>query len=99
LVVWCIAQRHLARPVDRHPIFRVWQVLGCQPEINGVIGQVVEQAGREEGGFERLLSAVHRAQRLAEHLDVAHGVLEPFHSEIKVIERERFLKNGRVGFE
>ena len=61
--------------------------------------QVVEQPHRQQRGLDRLLAPVHRPQRLADHLDVAHRVLEPVHAEIEIVQRERLLEHGRVGFQ
>ena len=51
---------------------------------------------RRELGLQRLLPPVHRCRGLADHLDVAHGVLEVGVAEVVVVEAERLLEPGVV---
>ena len=72
------------------------QVLGRQPEVDGVLGDLVERERRRELRLERLLAAEHRRRRLADHLDVAHRVLEVLGSEVEVVDAQRLLELRRV---
>ena len=81
---------------ERHAVVRPRQVLGREPEVDGVLGDLVEAEGRRELRLDRLLAAEHRRRRLADHLDVAHRVLEAGHPEVEVVHAERLLELRRV---
>ena len=72
------------------------QVLGREPEVDRVAGDLVERPRRREPRLERLLAAVHRRRRLADHLDVAERVVDVAAAEVEVVEPERLLEHGRV---
>jgi hypothetical protein len=72
------------------------QVLGGEPEVDGVLGDLVERPLRRELGLQRLLAAVHLGARLADHLDVAQRVVDVGAAEVEVVEPERLLEHGRV---
>ena len=46
--------------------------------------------------LDRLLAAVHRRLRLADHLDVAHRVVEVVGAEVEVVDAQGLLEDGRV---
>ena len=78
------------------PVIWLRQVLGGQPEVHGVLGDVAQRPGRRELGLERFLAAEHLRLRLADHLDVAHRVVEVRAAEVEVIDAEGLLEDGRV---
>ena len=87
------------RPFSRvqgDAVLRSRQVLGREPEVDRVARHVVQGPRGRELGLERLLAAVHRRRRLADHLDVAQRVLEVVAAEVEVVEAERLLEDGRV---
>jgi hypothetical protein len=59
-------------------------------------GNVIERTAWHQCGQQRLLSAVHATQRLADHLDIAHRIFEAIHAEIEVVERQRLLEHSVV---
>jgi hypothetical protein len=96
LVVRLVRQDNPPFLVDGHPIVGIGQVLRGQPEIDGVAGDIVQHALRHQGGQERLLGAVHAAERLADHLDIAHRIGEALHPEIEIVKSQRLLKHRVV---
>ena len=81
---------------QRDAVVGPWQVLGREPEVDRVAGDLVERPRRRELRLERLLAAVHRRRRLADHLDVAERVVDVAAAEVEVVEPERLLEHGRV---
>ena len=81
---------------ERDAVLGAGQVLGREPEVDGVLGDLVERERRRELRLDRLLAAEHRRGRLADHLDVAHRVLEAGHPEVEVVDAERLLELRRV---
>ena len=78
------------------PVLGSRQVLGGQPEVDCVRGDLVERELRRELGLERFLAAEHRRRRLADHLDVAHRELEVLRAEVEVVDAQRLLELRRV---
>ena len=97
LVVRRVAQHDVAVAVEGDPVVGVGQVLDGQPEVDGVRGDVAEREGRRQLGLDRLLPAVHRGRRLADHLQVAHREVEVGVAEVVVVEPQRLLEPGVVG--
>ena len=62
-----------------------------------MFGDVVQAEHRRQLGLQRLLALVHLAHRLADHLDVAHRIVEAGHAEVEVVQPERLLELRRVG--
>ena len=79
-----------------YPIVRLWKILGRQPEIDGVARDLLQGAIRHQRGQQRLLGPVHPAERLADHLDVAHRIGEAIHPEIEIVQRQRLLEHRVV---
>ena len=59
---------------------------------------VGQREHRGELGLERLLALEHLRVGLADHLDVAHRVVEVLHPEVEVVQPERLLEHRRVRF-
>ena len=96
LVPDLVAERDVAVRFEGHTIVRAGQILGGQPEVDGVARDVTEQPGGRELRFDRLLAPVHLLGRLADHLDVAHRVLEVVGAEVEVVDAEGLLEHRRV---
>ncbi len=97
LVVGSVGERDAAVAIDGDPIVGLGQILGRQPEIDGVAGDFVQGAIGRQRGQQRLLGPVHSAQRLADHLDIAHRVGEVRHAKIEVVQRQGLLEHRVVG--
>ena len=82
--------------VQGDAVLRPRQVLGREPEVDRVASHVVQGPRGRELGLERLLAAVHRRRRLADHLDVAQRVVEVVAAEVEVVEAERLLEDRRI---
>ena len=80
----------------RDPVVWQRQVLGGQPEVDGVLRDVSQRPFRRELGLDRLLAAEHLRLRLADHLDVAHRIVEVRAAEVEVVDPEGLLEDGRV---
>ena len=76
LVADLVAEPDAAVALEGDPVVGPGQVLGGQPEVDGVGGDVAQSASGGELGLDRLLAPVHLLGRLADHLDVAHRVVE-----------------------
>ena len=87
---------HLAVLVE-DAVLRDRQVLGGEPEIEGMRGDPVERLFREplQEARQALAADLHPV-RLADHLDVAEGVIPVVGAEVEVVEAERLLEPGRV---
>ena len=59
---------------------------------------IPQREHRRQLGLNGLFAFVHGCLGLADHLDVAHRVLEALHAKVKVVHPERLLELGRVGF-
>ena len=97
LVVGRVAQHDVAVAVEGDPVVGLRQVLDREPEVDGVRGDVLEGHGRRQLRLDGLLPAVHRRRRLADHLQVAHRVVEVGVAEVVVVEAQRLLEPGVVG--
>ena len=80
----------------RHPVVGPRQVLGREPEVDGVLGHALERPLGRELRLAGSLAAEHRRLRLADHLDVPERVLEVVGAEVEVVHAERLLVDGRV---
>ena len=82
--------------VERDPVLGHREVLGGEPEVDGVLGDVAEAPVRREHRELGLL-ALHRLRvRLADHLDVAGRPLVVVGGEVEVVDAERLLEDGLV---
>ena len=84
--------------VEGDPVVRLGEVLAAQPEVDGVVGQLLERHLRATPGrpsaarWPRICSA----SDLPEHLDAAQGVVPVRRAEVPVVERQRLLEPGLV---
>ncbi len=98
LVAGRVAELDVAVARERDAVLGQRQVLGRQPEVDGVAGDVAQRPRRREPRLAGLLAAEHRRLRLADHLDVAQRVLVVRAREVEVVDPERLLEHGRVLF-
>ena len=96
VVVRLVGDVDVAVTVDRDPIVWVGQVLGGQPEVDGVGGDLVEAPVRSELGQCGLLTLHRRAVGLADHLDVPEWPAVAGAAEVEVVEAERLLEHRVV---
>ena len=61
-----------------------------------MVGHLVQDELGGEEGLNGLFAPVHRGLRFADHLDVAHGIVEAVHAEVKIIQAERLLVLGWI---
>src|SRR3954468_1669295 len=92
-----VGDLHAAVAAHGHPVLEPREVLGRQPEVDGVPGDVAQRPLRRELRLQRLLAAVHLGRRLADHLDVPERVVDLVGAEVEVVEAERLLEHRRVG--
>src|SRR5262245_9143065 len=97
LVSHFVAESDAAVGLEGDAVVGPGQVLGRQPEVDGVGGDVAQDPRGRELRLERFLAPVHLLGRLADHLDVAHRELEVLGAEVEVVDAERLLEDGRVG--
>ncbi len=98
LVIRCVAQSDLPFLVDGDAVVGIRQVFGGEPEIDGMMRDILQREHRRQLCLNGLFAFVHGCLGLADHLDVAHRVLETLHAKVKVIQPKCFLELGRVGF-
>ncbi len=95
LVVGCVLQTDLSILREGDPIFRIRKILGGDPPIDGVAGDVIErQTGCDEGG----IHLKHLFLRLPQCLDMAHRVVEVRTLEVVIVDTEGFLKLCGIRF-
>ena len=99
LVVCCrVGQVHGALAVERDPVLGPGEVLGGQPEVHGVGGDVGQAPVRCQQREVGLLPLHGLRVGLADHLDVAQRIVEVRAAEVEVVQPERLLEGGLVGF-
>ena len=98
VIIGRIAQRDLPLFIDTNTIVRIRKVFGGEPEIDGVKSDILQRKHRCQFRLDGLFAFVHRSLGLADHLDIAHRVLESLHAKVKIVQPERLLELGRVGF-
>jgi hypothetical protein len=98
LVVGRVRQADVAVVRERHAVVGCRQILGRQPEVDRVGGDIGQRELRGEHGLERLLALEHLGVGLADHLDVAHRVVEPGHPEVEVVDAQCLLEDRLVRF-
>ena len=96
LVAGRIADRDVAVMRQGDAVFREREILGRQPEVDRVTGDVTQCPGGREAGLTRLLAAEHRCLRLADHLDIAQRITELLVTQVEVVDAQRLLKDGGV---
>jgi hypothetical protein len=60
-------------------------------------GDIGQREHRRELRLERFLALEHLGVGLADHLDVAHRVLEAFHPEVEVVDPSVFWNSVGLG--
>ena len=98
LVIGCVAQRDLPLLVDGDAVVGIRQVFGGEPEVDGMMRDILQREHWRQLCLNGFFAFVHGSLGLADHLDVAHRVLETLHTKVKVVQPERLLELGRVGF-
>ena len=99
LVRRLVGDRDRSLFVHCHAIVGTRQVLGREPEIDRVLGHVLQRPVRGKPGLARLLAPEHWRLRFADHLDVPHRELEIRSTgEIEVVEPQRLLEDGGILF-
>ena len=98
VVIGRVAQGDLPLLIDTDTVVRVRQVFGGEPEVDGVKSDIVQRKHRCQFRLDGLFAFVHGCLGLADHLDVAHRVLESLHAKVKIVQPEGLLELGRVGF-
>ena len=68
----------ISLPVDANAVMGVRQIFGLQPEIDGVLGHVIQGELGFPNGPVRRLSVQHFTIGLSQHLDAAQGVFPIF---------------------
>jgi len=71
--------------IDGYPIGRIRQILRLQPEVDGMLRQVIERKLRLLNSPSGRLSIDHFAIRLAQHLYLAQGIFPIRRAQIKIV--------------
>ena len=88
-VVVGLGQVDVPLAVDRGAVVRVGEILGREPEVERVLGDVVEREPRREAWC---AGAKDRAISFTEHLDVPEREDRVLGAPVKVVEPERLLE-------
>ncbi len=72
LIVDLILEVNLAVAIHCHAVAGIGQVFGGEPEIQGVLGNLIHRPLRHQEGFQRRIAFHDRTARFAGHLDIAH---------------------------
>ena len=91
-----VGQVDVAVSVGGDPVVRLGKVLGGEPEVHRVPGDIRQRPFRREHGEFRLLAAHGLRVGLADHLDVAHRPLVVFGGEVEVVDPQGLLKDRVV---
>ena len=93
LVVRRVAELDAAVAAQGQPILRLGQILGSEPEVEGVLRHEIQGEARDEL---RRAGGEHVAIGLADEGDVPHGVLPVLRFVVEVVERQGFLEHRGV---
>src|SRR6516225_142887 len=94
LVIRLIRKHDLAFAIQGHPIIRVGKVFRSQPEIERVIGHLLQG---EVGGYGWRARPERLGVKLSYKRDVAHRIPPILRAEVKIVDRKGLLKDGGVG--
>ena len=90
-------ERDFSLRVDADTVIRVRQIFGLHPEIDGVLGHIIERKLGFPNGPARRFALQHFAIGFSQHLDAAQGIFPIVRAKVEIVQAKGFLEDGRVG--